>query len=126
MTRFPAAARAWRAGPALVGALALLGPPPAPAAVPPPAPPAAEGVLELPTVDLGKPRAVPPAQDPLFSGMSELSAEVLVQQVLARNPTLAQMTAAWQAARARYPQVTSLEDPMFEATVGPGTIKPDD
>jgi outer membrane protein TolC len=58
--------------------------------------------------------------------MSEFSAEVLVQQVLARNPTLAQMTAAWQAARARYPQVTSLEDPMFEATVGPGTIKPDD
>jgi outer membrane protein TolC len=36
------------------------------------------------------------------------------------------MTAAWQAASARYPQVTSLEDPMFGGTVGPGTIGPDD
>jgi outer membrane protein TolC len=36
------------------------------------------------------------------------------------------MVAAWQAASARYPQVTSLEDPMFAATVGPGVIAPDD
>jgi outer membrane protein TolC len=36
------------------------------------------------------------------------------------------MTAAWQAASARYPQVTSLEDPVFAATIGPGTIAPDD
>jgi outer membrane protein TolC len=36
------------------------------------------------------------------------------------------MTAAWQAASARYPQVTSLEDPMFAGTLGPGTIAPDD
>jgi outer membrane protein TolC len=61
-----------------------------------------------------------------FSGMSELSVDALVEQVLARNPTLAQMIAAWQAASARYPQVTSLEDPMFGATVGPGTIASDD
>jgi outer membrane protein TolC len=58
--------------------------------------------------------------------MSELAVDVLVQQVLARNPTAAQMVAAWQAASARYPQVTSLDDPMFAATVGPGTIAPDD
>ena len=51
----------------------------------------------------------------------ELSVEVLVQQVLARNPSLAQMTAAWQAASARYPQVISLEDPMFGLTLGPAT-----
>jgi outer membrane protein TolC len=50
----------------------------------------------------------------------------LVQQVLARNPTVAQMTAAWQAAAARYPQVTSLEDPMTETTIGPDTFAPDD
>jgi outer membrane protein TolC len=55
-----------------------------------------------------------------------LSVEGLVQQVLASNPSLAQMAAAWQAARARYPQVTSLEDPMFAATVGPDTFAPDD
>jgi outer membrane protein TolC len=58
--------------------------------------------------------------------MAELTADALVQQVLARNPSLAQMTAAWQAASARYPQVTSLEDPMFAATLGPGTFAPDD
>jgi outer membrane protein TolC len=58
--------------------------------------------------------------------MSELSVDGLIEQVLARNPTLAQMVAAWQAASARYPQVTSLEDPMFAATIGPGTIAPDD
>jgi outer membrane protein TolC len=58
--------------------------------------------------------------------MGELSAEALIEQVLSCNPTLAQMVAAWQAASARYPQVTSLEDPMFAATVGPGTMSPDD
>jgi outer membrane protein TolC len=57
---------------------------------------------------------------------AELSADALVAEVLARNPSLAQMTAAWQAAAARYPQVTSLEDPMFAATLGPGTVAPDD
>jgi outer membrane protein TolC len=66
------------------------------------------------------------ASDTLFQNLKELSVDVLVQQVLARNPTVAQMVAAWQAASARYPQVTSLEDPMFAATIGPGTIAPDD
>src|SRR5438132_1942156 len=63
---------------------------------------------------------------PAFENTSELSVETLVQEILARNPSLAQMAAAWQAASQRYPQVTSLEDPMFAATVGPGTIAPDD
>lgn len=58
----------------------------------------------------------------LFSGMAELPLDAYVAQVLARNPTLAQMTAAWQAASARYPQVTSLEDPMFGAIIGPASI----
>jgi outer membrane protein TolC len=70
-------------------------------------------------------RSAPPAQLPP-AGAAELSVDALVEQVLARNPSLAQMVAAWQAASARYPQVTSLEDPMFEGTVGPGTIAPDD
>src|SRR5207237_1529843 len=86
------------------------GPPPQAA----PARAVAEGdaVLRLPTLHL--------------SGMAELSVDALVEQVLAKNPSLTQMTAAWQAASARYPQVTSLEDPMFAATAGPGTIAPDD
>lgn len=57
-----------------------------------------------------------------FAGMAELSVDVVVDQVLARNPSLAQMTAAWQAASARYPQVTSLDDPMFGATVAPASF----
>jgi outer membrane protein TolC len=52
----------------------------------------------------------------------ELSVQALVQQVLARNPSLAQMTAAWQAASARYPQVTSLDDPTFGTMVAPASI----
>jgi outer membrane protein TolC len=63
---------------------------------------------------------------PAFADTSELSVEALIEQVLARNPSLTQMVAAWQAASARYPQVTSLEDPMFGATIGPGTIAPED
>jgi outer membrane protein TolC len=58
----------------------------------------------------------------LFPGMTELSVDALIEQVLARNPSLTQMTAAWQAASARYPQMTSLEDPMFGLTTGPASI----
>jgi outer membrane protein TolC len=32
------------------------------------------------------------------------------------------MVAAWQAAAARYPQVTSLDDPLFGGTLGPASI----
>jgi outer membrane protein TolC len=67
-----------------------------------------------------------PPSAPAFVNTSELSIEALIEQVLARNPSLAEMIAVWQAATARYPQVTSLEDPMFAATIGPGTIAPDD
>lgn len=61
-----------------------------------------------------------------FSGMSELSVDAFIEQVLARNPTLAQMVAAWKAASTRYPQVTSLEDPMFGLTTGPASIRSKD
>jgi outer membrane protein TolC len=58
----------------------------------------------------------------LFAGMPQLSVEALVEQVLVRNPSLSQMTAAWQAASARYPQVTSLDDPMLAVTLGPASF----
>ena len=61
-----------------------------------------------------------------FTNQTELSVDALIEQVLSRNPSLAQMAAAQEAAAARYPQVTSLEDPMFAGTIGPGTISPDD
>jgi outer membrane protein TolC len=57
-----------------------------------------------------------------FARLKELSVDVLVEQVLARNPSLAQMEAAWQAASARYPQVTSLDDPMVGAALAPASI----
>jgi outer membrane protein TolC len=57
-----------------------------------------------------------------WTGQTELSVDNLVEQVLARNPSLAQMTAAWQAASARYPQVKSLEDPMLGTMLAPGSI----
>ena len=50
-----------------------------------------------------------------------MTAEATVAQVLARSPTLAEMVAAWQAAEARYPQVTALDDPMFNRVVAPAS-----
>lgn len=64
-------------------------------------------------------------QDPpgmTLTGTSELTEEGVVQQVLALNPTLAQMAAIAEAAAARYPQVISLEDPMFAASQYPSSI----
>lgn len=61
-----------------------------------------------------------PAPIPL-AGSTELTAHAVVEQVLARNPTLEQMVAAWQAAEARYPQVTSLDDPMFNRVMAPAS-----
>jgi outer membrane protein TolC len=61
--------------------------------------------------------------DPLpFAGMAELSVDALVEVVLARNPSLAQMIAAQQAAAARYPQVTSLDDPSLGLMLAPQSI----
>jgi outer membrane protein TolC len=51
-----------------------------------------------------------------------LGIEELIAEVLERNPTLAQMVAASQAAQTRYPQVTSLEDPMLDLTLAPASI----
>lgn len=51
-----------------------------------------------------------------------LTAEVVIDQVLARNPSLAQMQAAVQMAAARYPQVTSLDDPTFTSWLAPSSL----
>jgi outer membrane protein TolC len=48
--------------------------------------------------------------------------DLLVAEVLKRNPSIPAMVAAWQAAAQRYPQVISLDDPMFGAMLGPGTF----
>jgi outer membrane protein TolC len=85
-----------------------------------------------------QPRAEPPAIQPVshaepaaapsapaatpFDKLDRVTAADIVRQVLARNPTLTQMAAAVQAAAARYPQVTSYDDPMLTAWMAPGTI----
>jgi len=61
----------------------------------------------------------PDAPQAAFAGKKELAVEDLVQEVLARNPSLPEMMAAWKAAKSRYPQVTSLDDPLLGTTVSP-------
>jgi cobalt-zinc-cadmium efflux system outer membrane protein len=73
----------------------------------PPAPPA-----QLP----------PPTAAAPFGGVAELSADAVVQAVLERNPTLAQMSAAWEAASARPAQVSSLDDPMLGVQAAPSAF----
>lgn len=64
------------------------------------------------------------ADDP-FAGQAELQPDRLVEEVLARNPSLQATVAAWRAAAQRYPQVVSLDDPMFGFMLGPGSFGSD-
>lgn len=68
------------------------------------------------------PGAAPAAEidPPLPDGPLQL--EALVREVQSRNPTLSAMTAAWQAAEQRYPQVVSLDDPMFMTMGAPASF----
>jgi len=66
--------------------------------------------------------SVPNQDTTLFTGLIELSVDALVEQVIVRNPSMAQMTAAWQAASARYPQVIAFDDPMFGFMAAPASI----
>ena len=58
----------------------------------------------------------------LFAGLSALDSATLVREVLRRNPSLRAAQEAWRAALARYPQETSLEDPVVDVGVGPWTF----
>jgi outer membrane protein TolC len=60
-----------------------------------------------------------------FGTLAELTADDVVREVLVHNPSLAQMAAAYQAASARYPQVTSFDDPVVGAGTAPGAWKSD-
>lgn len=62
------------------------------------------------------------AKSQAISDLKELSVDALVEQVVARNPSITQMTAAWQAASARVPQVTSLDDPLLGTTLAPAAL----
>lgn len=54
-----------------------------------------------------------------FASAAALERSALVDAVLRRNPSVASARAAWRAALARYPQETSLDDPMVGYMVGP-------
>jgi outer membrane protein TolC len=63
--------------------------------------------------------------DSLTAGQDELSLPLLIDEVVARNPSLQSMIATWRAAAQRYPQVVSLEDPMFNWAVAPASFDSD-
>jgi cobalt-zinc-cadmium efflux system outer membrane protein len=67
------------------------------------------------------PTAAPRPQTHPLEGLTTLTAEDAVRVVLDRNPTLDQMRATAAAASARYPQVTSLDDPTFAFNTAPGS-----
>ncbi|MFO0849941.1 MAG: TolC family protein [Gemmataceae bacterium] len=68
------------------------------------------------------PTAVAPAAAAPKDFGRERAADAVVAEVLAQNPTVAQMAAAVQVAQARYPQVTSLDDPVFSSWVAPASL----
>jgi outer membrane protein TolC len=51
-----------------------------------------------------------------------LAVEQLVAEVQARNPSLQAVSDAWRAATERYPQVVSLDDPMFTYMISPSGV----
>lgn len=69
-------------------------------------------------VAMAQPAAAPPA----VPAQAPLSLPLLLDDVLARHPTVAAAAAAWQAAAARYPQVVSLDDPMFDWMMAPASL----
>ena len=66
--------------------------------------------------------AAPQEKEHPFAPLQELTVAAVVHEVLARNPTLAQMAAIAEAAANRYPQVTSLDDPNFGFAMAPQSI----
>lgn len=51
-----------------------------------------------------------------------LKLPLLIDDILARNPNLAAAVAVWRAAANRYPQVVSLDDPMFDWMMAPASL----
>jgi len=61
------------------------------------------------------------SQDGLFINSGQLDADQLIKAVLARNPSVEAMWAAWQAAEQRIEQASSLDDPMLTYSFAPET-----
>lgn len=67
-------------------------------------------------------KALNPSEGASFTQAPVLERAELVRQVLARNPSLEAARVAWQAALARPPQETALEDPMLSYSIAPLSI----
>ena len=57
-----------------------------------------------------------------FEGKKSLDLNDLIAEVEHRNPSLSAKLQSLRAAINRYPQVTSLQDPMLSYSIAPGTI----
>ncbi|MHB8898379.1 MAG: TolC family protein [Thermoguttaceae bacterium] len=77
-------------------------------------------------VRLGEQSYEPVDETDPFSGQAELSLDILVSEVQARNPSLWAASAAWRAAAERYPQVVSLDDPMLKTMISPSGVGMDE
>jgi outer membrane protein TolC len=63
--------------------------------------------------------------DDPFGQSTELPLDQLVVEVERRNPSLQAVSEAWRAAAQRYPQMVSLEDPMFGWMIAPRGVGPE-
>lgn len=55
-------------------------------------------------------------------GSAELTEVAVIDLILARNPSITEIQAAWAAASARFPQARALDDPMVSGAIGPSSI----
>ena len=62
-----------------------------------------------------------PPPDPL-SELDRLDHETVIRAVVERNPTIESARQAWEVARQREPQVTSLDDPVVSYSFAPLSI----
>lgn len=110
----PALAAGWMAGCAGVEhRVAVLGPLQEPASI------ARTGDS---AIRLAGAETIAPSSEDVFLHLQELTEDAVIEQTLARNPSLAQMAAAWEAAQARYPQAIAWDDPMATGIIGPASI----
>jgi outer membrane protein TolC len=73
----------------------------------------------LPLVQPASAEVIPGLPNDALASEGVLDVDRLVEEVLARNPSIDAMVATWRAAAARYPQEIALDDPMFDGSVGP-------
>ena len=104
-------------------------PPQPPARLPPLGASAAPGaIIPASAVETSGEGQAPPRpaghgpRDSGWAGQIELTPDAVVKVALERNPSLAEMAAAAEAAAARYPQAISFDDPILTAWMAPATI----